>query len=479
MFMLLRMKTLSADDIAPIVEHGEEVNSPKACIKIAYIGGGSREWATKLMMDLALSERLCGTLALYDIDSSAARSNQSLAGAVFSHPGSRTHFDVTVVPELEDALEGADFVVISIEPGPIEYRHADLEIPARYGVLQTVGDTTGPGGILRAMRSAGIFEDFGRRIQKTAPDAWVINYTNPMAVCTASLLRGGPGLKVFGCCHEVFSTQKLLAQKVAEWFDVTKPGREEICLDIAGVNHFTWATSARWNGRELLPLLAESISDDKVFDSRESQARERVAAGRWFESDHLVALDLLRRFGALGAAGDRHLVEFLPWYLTGESNLYRWGVVQTPYSWRLSRMSAPRKTAEEITNGTLAPSGEEGVQQIEAILGLRELTTNINLPNQGQLCCAPHGVIVETYAEFGKNQVRPLLAGTPPTGVEALIRRAAEDQQLLLDAISSRSLDKAFQSLLASPLVRIPTDKARAMFDEMVAATREMLTDWK
>lgn len=477
--MIETMKTLSAYETGPAVESGDEVNSPKACIKIAYIGGGSREWATKLMMDLALSERLCGTLALYDIDSSSAKANQTLAGAVFSHPRSRTHFDVTVVSELEAALEGADFVVISIEPGPIEYRHADLEIPARYGVLQTVGDTTGPGGILRAMRSAPIFEDFGRRIQQTCPDAWVINYTNPMSVCTASLLRGAPGLKVFGCCHEVFSTQKLLARKVAEWFNVPQPDREEIQLDIAGVNHFTWATSARWNGRELLPLLAETISDEAVFASRESQARERVAAGRWFESDHLVALDLLRRFGALGAAGDRHLVEFLPWYLTGESNLYRWGVVPTPYEWRLSRMSAPRKTPEEIAKGNLEPSGEEGVQQIEAILGLRELTTNINLPNRGQLPCAPRDIVVETYAEFGKNQVRPLLAGSVPAGVEMLIRRAAEDQMLLLEAIAERSLDRAFQALLASPLVKIPTDKARAMFDEMVEATRDMLAEWK
>lgn len=473
------MKTLIAGEVGSPVEHGDEVNSPKACIKIAYIGGGSREWAAKLMMDLALSERLCGTLALYDIDASAAEANQALAGAVFSHPGSRTHFDVTIVKELDAALEGADFVVISIEPGPIKYRQADLEIPARYGILQTVGDTTGPGGILRAMRSSPIFEDFGRRILRVCPEAWVINYTNPMAVCTASLLRGGPDLKVFGCCHEVFSTQKLLAQKVVEWFGVPKPRREEIQLDIAGVNHFTWATSAHWNGRTLLPLLAESISDEKVFASRESKARERVMAGRWFESDHLVALDLLRRFGALGAAGDRHLVEFLPWYLTGESELYRWGVVETPYEWRLSRLSAPRRTAEEIAGADLEPSGEEGVHQIEAILGLRELTTNINLPNRGQLPCAPRNVIVETYAEFGKNSVRPLLAGALPAGVEALIRRAAEDQQLLLEAIAERSLDRAFQALLASPLVRISTDKARAMFDEMIEATHDMLGEWR
>lgn len=472
------MKTLSASEASSPLD-ADEVSSPKTCIKIAYIGGGSREWATKLMMDLALSERLCGTLALYDIDPTAAKANQALAGAIFSHPGSRTHFDVTVVTELEDALEDADFVVISIEPGPIEYRHADLEIPARYGVLQTVGDTTGPGGILRAMRSAPIFEEFGRKIQKVCPHAWVINYTNPMSICTAALLRGAPELKVFGCCHEVFSTQKLLAQKVAEWFDVPKPKREEIQLDIAGVNHFTWATSARWNGKELLPLLKEAISGEDIFASQESKARERVAAGRWFESDHLVALDLLRRFGALGAAGDRHLVEFLPWYLSSESDLYRWGVVRTPYEWRLSRTNAPRKTTKEIEAVELEPSGEEGVQQIEAILGLRELTTNINLPNHGQLPCAPRGVIVETYAEFGKNAVRPLLAGALPGGVEALIRRASEDQQLLLEAIAERSLDRAFQALLASPLVRTPTDKAKAMFDEMVEATREMLTEWR
>ncbi len=451
----------------------------KVRVKIAYIGGGSREWAVKLMADLALSDRICGQLDLYDIDASACAQNKALADAVFAHEQARTRFEVRVAPDLDSALRDADFVIVSIEPGPVTHRHADLEIPARYGVLQTVGDTTGPGGVLRAMRSVATFEQFGRSIAECCPEAWVINYTNPMAVCTASLFRYAPQLKAFGCCHEVFGTQEMLAKKVAQWFDVPVPARTQIQLEIAGVNHFTWATAARWRGHDLFPYLEKLVGDDTLFASRLEDAQQKVKDGKWFSSHHLVALDLFRRFGALGAAGDRHLSEFLPWYLTSEEELHRWGVLRTPYAWRVERTQGPRKQADEVFSDALSASGEEGVLQMEALLGLRELTTNINLPNRGQLPCAPKGVVVETYASFRENAICPLMAGEAPAGVRALIADAAHQQEVLLEALFNRRLEAAFEAMLLSPLVTIPTDKARAMFQEMVAAVEPMLGDWR
>ncbi|GHC02835.1 alpha-galactosidase [Cerasicoccus arenae] len=467
--------------LTPVYSNKESASrvSGKTEIKIAYIGGGSREWAIKLMTDLALSEHLKGTLELYDIDHNAARHNQILAESVFKHEQALTQFDVAVASSLESALRDADFVIISIEPGPINYRHADLEIPARYGVLQTVGDTTGPGGVMRAMRCATLFEQFGRTIEKVCPQAWVINYTNPMAVCTASLFRGYPDLKAFGCCHEVFGTQEMLAKRVAEWFDVEIPSRTEIKLDISGVNHFTWAASARWQGNDLFPLLDQITSNEELFASKANDALKQAEAKKWFSGHYLIAFDLFRRFGALGAAGDRHLVEFVPWYLSGMAELYRWGVVATPYSWRLERTTGPRKALAEIANQPLASTGEEGVLQMEAILGLRSLTTNINLPNRGQLPGAPKGIVVETYAEFTRNSVRPLLAAQLPAGARLLIDRAVQEQSILSEAMAARSLDLAFQAMLASPLVTIPTDKAYAMFMEMVDETKAMLGEWE
>lgn len=467
--------------IRPDSEEGfsSSAQKSKVEIKIAYIGGGSREWAVKLMSDLALTDQITGTLSLYDIDLAAANHNTALAQEVFAHPDSLTHFHVKAESSLANALRGADFVVISIEPGSINLRRADLEIPAQYGILQTVGDTTGPGGILRALRSVPLFRDFAREIMEHCPKAWVINYTNPMAICTAALHATAPEMKVFGCCHEVFGTQKKLAALVEKWFAIERPAREEIALDIAGVNHFTWATSATWRGHDLMPRLLEMVHLGEIFASRSSQAEKARESGDWFTNQCLVAFDLLRRFGALGAAGDRHLVEFVPWYLSSEEELHRWGVIRTPFSWRLQRSKNPAAPLGSHAGKRLQPSGEEGVQQIEALLGLRALTTNVNLPNAGQFSIARPGVIVETNAEFRQNSVRPIVAGALPPGAASLVTRAMDEQSMTLTASLECDADLAFQAMMTHPLVRIPTDQAWAMFQEMIAATGEMLPGWK
>jgi len=175
---------------------------------------------------------------------------------------------------LPEALRGADFVVISTEPGPISMRYADLVIPERFGLLQPVGDTTGPGGILRALRAIPEYIGFAQATGEHCPKAWVINYTNPMTLCTAALHAGFPGIKAFGCCHEVFHTQTRLAQLVAKWFSVEPPVRQAIRLDIAGVNHFTWATAAAWQGRDFFPLLAKELSRPEFFGDATTLANE-------------------------------------------------------------------------------------------------------------------------------------------------------------------------------------------------------------
>lgn len=448
--------------------------SPATEIKIAYIGGGSRSWAIGLMCDLALSGTLTGTLALYDIDHAAAEHNVQLSSEIFSHPEANSSFHVRTERKLADALRGADFVVISIEPGPTGLRYADLEIPAKYGVLQTVGDTTGPGGLVRALRSVPLFREFARAIMEHCPKAWVINYTNPMALCTATLYAEAPGIKAFGCCHEVFGTQKLLAKLVADWFEVDQPEREEIHLEIAGVNHFTWATGARWKEHDLMPRLREHIQAPDFFRSRKEEADAAKARRAWFDSEKLIAFDLLRRFGALGAAGDRHLVEFMPGYLSSEAELHRWGVVITPYSWRMERMKAPLKPLGTYVGQPLKPTGEEGVQQIEALLGLRHLVTNVNLPNAGQMADLPRGLIVETYADFQQNGIRPVLGAALPPGAASHVRRAADEQALTLAAALGQDLQLAYQALVSHPLVQhLPPDTAWEMLQEMIQSIGE------
>jgi galacturan 1,4-alpha-galacturonidase len=343
-------------------------------------------------------------------------------------------------------------------------------------VLQPVADTTGPGGILRALRTVPIYEEFARQIMRICPRAWVINYTNPMSVCTAALYAAEPAIKAFGCCHEVFNTQKRVAELVSRWFGVAVPDRGEIRLDIAGVNHFTFATAAAWGGHDLFPPLRGLAAEAEYPADHGDRARERKAREQWFESDGLIAMDFLRRFGALGAAGDRHLAEFVPWYLTSEENLHRWGVILTPYEWRVRRVSSPSRRSPE---DPLVPSGEEGVDQMHALLGIAPLVSNVNVPNQGQTPDLPSGAVVETYASLSKDSLRPIVAKRLPGLLASHVRHIAEVQRVTLEAALRKDVDMAFQAILCDPLVRIPTDRARQMFAEMLVHVKDYLPGWK
>lgn len=453
-------------------------------IKIAYIGGGSRYWARMVMTDLALCPHLAGEIALYDIDHEAALRNVERANEIYGHPDARTTFAVNAYETSEEALADADFVFLSILPGPMWMFANDIDIPAKHGILQTVGDTTGPGGISRALRTVPIYVDYAHQIMEHCPNAWVINYTNPMTLCTAALYAAEPDIKAFGCCHEVFGTQQMLAGLVNAHLDVPRPRRSDIKTDIAGVNHFTFATRATWNGLDLFPILEEHIEQDGFWADRTSWSLMAKERGLWFSSQKLVAFDFLRRFGALGAAGDRHLAEFVPWYLISEENLHRYGVILTPSSYRLGTWQPPQNAPGIVAQASreekgLRHSGEEGVAQMLALLGVEPLDTNVNLPNLGQLPSLPFGAVVETNAQFRKDSLAPVVPEPLPFGVEILVRRIIDVQELTLEAALMQDKDLAFQALLNDPLCRISVDQAWAMFNELLEANAEMLPGWE
>lgn len=456
----------------------------RAEVAIAYVGGGSRDWAVKLMGDLALSERLSGELRLYDLDFAAASHNAALGTAIFGRPESRGGFVVRALPGLDEALAGADFVVVSIEPGPTEARYADLEIPARYGIPQSVGDTVGPGGLLRALRAIPLMIHIGRKIAELCPGARVINYTNPMTLCVAALYDAAPSIVAWGCCHEVFAVRERTALFVAKELDLPMPPpRAEIEADIAGVNHFTFARSLRWCGEDFLPLLRRR-ADELVaanggrFPDGRALARRRRDREEWFDCEGYVGLEFLRRFGVLGAAGDRHLAEFVPWFLRDEDSLNAYGVPLTPYAWRIARRDAARPGADEIAARPLAPSGEEGVAQIEALLGFGKLISNLNLPNRGQWADAPSGHVVETNVCVDGGSIAPLAFGSLPPAVAALESRIMAEQTLVLEAAKARDFGMALEALLLDPLVHLAPSEAEAMLREMVGAAAPWLEGW-
>jgi alpha-galactosidase/6-phospho-beta-glucosidase family protein len=441
-----------------------DMNETRICI----IGGGSRQWALRFMKDLALNPDTHGTLVLYDRNKQAARENVVIAERIFAVNHTPGRFNVLAIDDLQEALIGSDLVIISVEPGSTTCRKGDLLLPEEYGILQTVGDTTGPGGIMRARRSIPMFYDFGKQIAACCPEAWVINYTNPMTLCTAALYRAFPAIKVIGCCHEVFHLQNLLAKKVSQWYKVPPVNRRDVHIDVTGINHFTFITEAKWNGLSLLEPLKEEISQPEYFKDLTSAALERIQKQQWFTSDHQIALTFLKDFDTLGAAGDRHLAEFVPWYLVSDKVLNSYGVVRTPYEWRIS--IAEEKRTKKFTDEDLVaePSDEEGVDIMRSLLGDSTMVTNVNLPNSGQISYLPKGRIVESNAHIAHNAVTPLMAKDPPLLIQTMIRRASDIQEMTLDAVLNEDEDALFAAFISDPLVNIPLTKARELFDRML-----------
>ncbi|MFA7560211.1 MAG: alpha-galactosidase [Sphaerochaeta sp.] len=442
--------------------------------RICIIGGGGRLWPIQFMKDLTLRAGTNGHLVLHDIDHEAAVNNVEVAKRIFAANNRSGSFTVSAEDDLATALRGADIVVISIEPGKSEARWADLVLPEEYGILQSVGDTTGPGGIIRARRALPLFFEFGRQIAKACPGAWVINYTNPLTLCTAALYKAFPTINALGCCHEVFHTQNYLAQRASKALSIDVPDRRAISLDLTGVNHFTFVTAASYNGVDLLAPLKTEVMDEATFPNLTDVALQRIKDEAWFTCDQKIALAFLKEFGALGAAGDRHLAEFVPYFLDRDETLHSYGVVRTPYEWRVRQ--AAEKRAKTFSDEELIAqkSDEEGVDIMAALLGEGVMITNVNVPNVGQVPYLPLGHIVETNAVIDHGRITPIVGSVPSLALQNLIRRVSEVQELTLAGMWEGDEELLFQAFLLDPLNDLSLKDSRDLFRRMILASDDL-----
>jgi alpha-galactosidase len=325
---------------------------------------------------------------------------------------------------------------------------------------------------MRALRTIPEYVIFAEAIREFAPEAWVINYTNPMSQCMRTLYHVFPQIKAFGCCHEVFSTQDMLASML-RYETGEKPPRDEIKVNVLGINHFTWFDSATYQGTDLIPLFAR-FSDlyyDRGFlnDDYEKHAE-------CFRYTNRVKFDLYRRYGLIAAAGDRHLVEFMPgdMYLKDKETIKRWGFALTSVDWRIADRVQRLERTKRLVAGeeeiTLSVSGEEGILLIKALCGLTSVITNVNLPNTAlQIANLPKETSVETNAVFSKNNVKPVQAGRLPDNILDLIQPHVENQTQVLNAALNNDVNAIYTAFAREPLVhgRCTDAELRALVDDM------------
>ena len=448
---------------------------------VAYIGGGSRGWAWGFMKDLAMDEQICGTVRLYDIDRSAAERNEIIGKKISEHPDAVSRWNYEVRDSLRDTLTGADFVVISILPATFEEMKSDVHLPERLGIWQPVGDTIGAGGFMRAMRTIPMFVEIAEAIRDYAPEAWVINYTNPMSLCVRTLYEVFPKIKAFGCCHEVFGTQKLLCSMLKDRLGVEGVRRQDLYTTVTGINHFTWLTRASWNGVDLMPLYAEFA--EKYAETGFSEGKDDNWMNSHFNCAHRVKVDRFRRYGAIAAAGDRHLAEFTaPWYTKDPETITSWKFSLTPVSWRIEDLKDRLARSDRLSSGeeaiSLSASGEEGHLLLKALLGLGDMVSNVNIPNRGQIPNLPMGSVVETNALFGRDRIEPVYAGPLPSNLLPLIARHVYNQENTLTTALRRDRKLGFTTFMNDPQLSsvMPAD-GQKLFDDMLEAQREWLPE--
>ena len=452
-------------------------------LNIAYIGGGSRGWAWGLMSDLAVEESLSGTVKLYDIDYKAALDNEQIGNRLSDRSDTKGKWQYNAVKTLEEALTNANFVIISILPGTFQEMESDVHLPEKYDIYQPVGDSVGPGGLVRALRTIPMYVEIAENIKTFCPDAWVINYTNPMTLCTRTLYEVFPDIKAFGCCHEVFGTQNLLAKALADQKGIEGVQRDEIIVNVLGVNHFTWIDKATYKDMDLMPIYKAFV--EKYYESGYEENDKDHWMNSFFGSAQRVKFDLFKRYGIIAAAGDRHLVEFVPntWYLKDNDTIKSWKFSRTPVSWRIENLSERLEKGSQLAAGEkefeIKETGEEGVRQMKALLGLGNIVTNVNIPNMGQMEGIPIGSVVETNALFTRDSIHPITAGKLPDPVHNLVIRHVYNQETILEAALNKDRELAFTAFVNDPLVTIDLQDAENLFDEMIENTKEYLPGWR
>ena len=454
-------------------------------IKIAYIGGGSRGWAWTFMGDLALEGQMSGTIALYDIDFEAAKINEAIGNEVSAKEAAVGKWEYVAAKTLEEALTGADFVVISILPGTFDEMHSDVHLPERLGIYQSVGDTAGPGGIIRSLRTIPAFVEFASAIKKYSPDAWVINYTNPMSICMKTLYHVFPQIKAFGCCHEVFGTQEVLKAVAERELGVSGIKRQDILVNVLGINHFTWFGKATYQGIDLLPIYDKFVHEN--FEEGIATEEEHWANSS-FSSLNRVKFDLYKRYGYIAAAGDRHLAEFMPSdeYLKSPETVASWNFGLTTVDWRKNdqeeRKAKSRRLASKEEAFEISHSGEEGILLIKALCGLGKIVSNVNIPNTNkQIPNLPEDAIVETNAVFEKDAITPKKAGNLPNNLLELIAPHVKNHDRILEAALTYNKELVEEAFKHDPLIK---NKATSLeishlVDDMIKNTLPALpSEW-
>jgi alpha-galactosidase len=451
--------------------------------RITFIGGGSNQWTPVLVTDIVNTPSLHeAEIVLQDINPAPLPKMASLVEHLAQLRG--IPMTVRYTTDQRAAIEGADYVVVTITTGGFASMRPDVEIPARYGIPQAVGDA-GPAGVSRCLRNIPVLVDIAKEMEQLCPDAWLLNLTNPMTQLVRAITRE-TSTPTVGLCHEVTICRFYLSMLLDADFRELEP-------TVVGVNHLPFMTKLRIgdddNGLDRLRMLldgpAEALDAPLPFEVPDMIGHTKKSTGQpWTKADLLdinrVKIELFRRFGALPAAGDRHLTEYFPGFVTEASEWgKRWGVRLTTIEEREEHERMYASGVDEqlaATELSTMPSGEMLAPVIDSMRTNRRRTFPLNLPNRGQAPEIPPDVVVETMCVVDSDGVRGGEPARAPGVLGEYVRRVAATHELTVEAALSGDRDTAIAAMLSDPVAsRIDYDLLVDMTNAMINANLEWL----
>jgi alpha-galactosidase len=382
------------------------------------------------------------------------------------------------------ALTGADFVVVSISTGGFDAMRHDLEVPERFGVRQSVGDTVGPGGIVRALRNVPVLVGIARDMEDICPDAWMLNLTNPMTALCRAVTRE-TGIRTIGLCHEITIAQFMLSLMLDVSF-------LDLRLTVAGVNHLPFITEIDADGKDGFDLLHDLLehADERADEPLAMALPEDLGheptsgSGEWTKADlprvNQVKLECFRRYGVLPGAGDRHVAEFFPDFLTPATNWGGdWGVDLTsiPDRERWQARYIDDFEAMLVADAVDAmPSGELVAAVIQCKLTNTPGWFPLNLPNTGQVADLPRDIVVESMCVVDGSGARGRDTVTLPSEPAAIVQRVARAQECTVEAALTGDRALVAEAMHLDPLTsRLDPDAIESMADALLDATAPWL----
>lgn len=436
--------------------------------RIAFIGAGSLTFARTLMLDiLSFPELRETTFALMDVDQKRLGYARRVAERIVREGGFPARVEATT--DRREALRDADYVIVMILVGDIEVIRHDIEVPLKYGVDQCIGDTLGPGGVFRALRTIPVMVDICRDMEELCPDAWLLNYTNPMAMlCWA--MNDAAAIKNVGLCHSVQGTAHWLASLAG----VPREERDDVSYWVAGINHQSWFLELRWKGRDLYPVLRDKIDEPQVYD---------IDTSRFEMLKHL-------RYFVTESSG--HNSEYNPWFRKRPELLEKYtpgGGWNGGTGFILQLYGGDRqdyeKELERVASGEepldLKRSQEYGSYIIHSLETGVPRRINGNVRNTRLITNLPEGCCVEVPCYVDKHGINPCFIGELPPHLAAINRSNVAVQEMAVRAALEADRDMAYYAVAVDPLTAavLSLEEIRQMVDEMFRVEADWLPQFR